>query len=81
MIVNVQMNNPDLQLGQVVQICKLCYNSEVKIFDVMGQMVEAYKIFSNKQTLNISNLKTGVYFLQITADDGSRKNVNIVKAD
>jgi len=64
--------------GNVVNV-EGVQNGEVRIFDVVGQEVGMYNIVSNKQALDISNLRAGGYFLQITANDGSMKNVKIVK--
>ena len=55
--------------GNVVNVKNLG-KGEVRIFNVVGQEVGVYKIVSNQQALDISNLQAGVYFLQITAGMG-----------
>ena len=52
---------------------------EMRIFNVVGQMVLDDKIVNNKQTENISHLNTGVYIVRITNSMGEQKNVQLLK--
>jgi len=54
-------------------------NCEAIIYNIVG--VEQYRthISSNKEQLNVAQLQAGTYILQISAVDGSKESVRIVK--
>lgn len=52
-IVNLEVLNPELKVDKV------------DVIDLKGIMVKSFAINSNKQTLDISNIKAGVYFFRI----------------
>jgi hypothetical protein len=41
-------------------------NSEIKITDVFGNIIKQQKIVNDKTTINISDLKEGIYFIQLS---------------
>jgi trimeric autotransporter adhesin len=47
--------------------------------DVLGREVYSALISSDQQTINISNLPSGVYLAQTTGDNGLRKTTRIIK--
>ncbi|MCW3123018.1 MAG: C-terminal target protein [Flavipsychrobacter sp.] len=53
--------------------------STVNIFDMPGRLQYAGDIISDKETINIAHLPPGMYIVQLTATDGSRQNIRVVK--
>ncbi len=53
-------------------------NSQLKVIDVTGQVVKTQTIQSQLSTLDISSLKSGLYFIEITSADGRLYKSRIV---
>ena len=53
--------------------------TRVTILDMNGKILQSENILDNKTTINISNLVSGIYFMQITTDKGkvSKKVVKL----
>ena len=51
----------------------------VRLYDVVGQCVYAGVMKSNKETIDVSQLRAGTYLLEMIAGDWSRKNVTLIK--
>ena len=43
----------------------------INIYDIMGQIVLAIPNAESVSTIDVSNLKTGTYFIKVTTDKGS----------
>jgi hypothetical protein len=54
-------------------------NSEIKIFDTFGKVLNVYIFNENSTEINISNLNSGVYFLQFIELNGSKSVVKFIK--
>ncbi len=54
-------------------------NSDAVVYDVLGKEVIQESITNNKQTLDLANLPSGVYMLQITNNNAERKMMKITK--
>lgn len=53
--------------------------SELRIVTVLGQEVKKEKLFNKKQTLNISELNNGIYYLQLFQNDKLMLTKKIIK--
>ncbi|MEM8528424.1 MAG: M12 family metallo-peptidase [Bacteroidota bacterium] len=51
----------------------------VKIMDATGRMVKQNVIYGNENQIEISDLKSGIYFLQVTGEAGNTVTKRIVK--
>jgi sugar lactone lactonase YvrE len=54
-------------------------NSNAAVYDVLGKQVLQQPITTNKQTMDLSALASGVYLLQVTSDNGVQKMMKVVK--
>jgi len=54
-------------------------NSDLKILNLLGQQLYEASVNSNKDVLNVGQLIPGVYVVQITAPDGNKKCMQLVK--
>jgi PKD repeat protein len=56
---------------------------EISIWNITGQVIKQYKFKLgdglNKNTLNVSDLKTGMYFVQIKVNDSNTYNFKFIK--
>ncbi len=54
-------------------------NSDAKLYDVLGKQVLQQSITTNKQTIDLGNLASGVYLLQVTNISGEQKMMKVTK--
>ena len=54
-------------------------NSDAAVYDVLGKQVLQEAITSNKQTIDLGNLASGVYLLQVTNNNGGQKIMKVTK--
>jgi hypothetical protein len=52
---------------------------QVKVFDMLGQAISTYQVNGHSITIDISSLSIGVYFVNITDENGQRCVQKIVK--
>ena len=59
---------------------KLSVNAKtVKIYNTLGKEVKSFKAVNAHQILNISELKTGLFFVQITDESNVKETLKLVK--
>lgn len=58
--------NNELNVQALTQI------SNIEILNLLGQSMGTYDVNANSKKLDISNLKTGTYFLRVTIDNASK---------
>jgi len=46
-------------------------NAEVQILNSLGQLIQKGHYYGKKGSIDISNLKTGTYFIKILAKEGN----------
>lgn len=51
----------------------------VSVLDVNGRVVANYKLDTAKSQVNVSNLATGVYLVQVTTEDGKVQTTKLIK--
>ena len=51
----------------------------ISLFNTLGQQVYTVQLLQSQQTIDISNLVTGIYVMYITDGAGSKKTFKIVK--
>jgi len=44
--------------------------SQCNVYNVNGQIVKSFKVFQGNNIYNISDFKTGIYFIQIPTQNG-----------
>ena len=45
--------------------------SELRFYNMLGALVNVQKVSGNRVNANVSGLNTGVYFIELTGDDGN----------
>ena len=53
--------------------------TNVKIYDLNGKLIKSVNIISGNNTIDASNLLTGVYILNCSNEEGKRGSIKIVK--
>lgn len=56
------------------------YESRYQVFDVHGQVIQKGNLIFQKQNIDISTFKSGVYFIRITNEDGQSYSQKLIKA-
>jgi len=54
-------------------------NTELRIYNVIGENVKRIKCKSDKETVDISNLINGLYIVQVTDNEDNKKSIKLVK--
>jgi hypothetical protein len=85
----VSINENDLQKSivkiypnptqDIITFEALQSDSEVRLFNIMGQQVHSFKAKNNKEQVSISHLASGMYLVQIRNVDGEIYTAKIVK--
>jgi hypothetical protein len=53
-------------------------NGQVNLFDVSGRVVMNANVVAGNNTLDIENLTTGIYFVNVVLEDGSKTSVKLM---
>ena len=53
--------------------------TNVKIYDLNGKLIKSVNIISGNNTIDASNLLTGVYILNCSNEEGKRGSIKIIK--
>lgn len=62
-----------------LQIANCRNNSIISIYNIYGQQIANYKTVSNRENLDISGLKSGIYLIKIQQENGDAVTVKFVK--
>ena len=65
--------------ANIINITSIKTVSAVKLYDMIGNLVIYNPIFSEKTSLNITEINNGVYFLELEFEDGGLSVTNIIK--
>ena len=76
-IINVYPNPASDKV--VVSYSATCAECLIRIFDIEARQVYEAKGIDKETEIDISNLKSGTYYLSITSEDGKRQGWKIVK--
>ncbi len=76
-IINVYPNPASDKV--VVSYTASCPKCVLRIFNIEARQVYEAKGINKETEIDVSNLKTGVYYLSITTEDGKRQGWKIVK--
>jgi len=76
-IINVYPNPTSDKV--VVSYTASCPKCVLRIFNIEAKQVYEAKSINKETEIDVSNLKSGVYYLSITTEDGKRQGWKIVK--
>ncbi|NOZ36129.1 MAG: Omp28-related outer membrane protein [Chlorobi bacterium] len=77
---DIDENNFSVYPNPTTDIIKISNigSADMKIYDLIGNLVLAQKNISNGQNINVSNLKNGTYFIKLTTENNVRTEKFII---
>jgi hypothetical protein len=52
--------------------------STVRLFDVSGRFIQAQQFKGNQTVLSVSNLNSGIYFIEVIQADGYKNSKRLI---